>query len=75
MTTTKKLNRYIVWDDKASNYEQFSAYTSIEFWTCDGCNKLYSFAEKYRILTDYSSFESNISSWYCETNCKDIWEN
>ena len=77
MTTTeeKKLNRYIVLDDKASNYYQFAAYTSIEFWTCDGCKKLYSFAEDYRIITDYSSFESNISSWYCRTNCGGAWEN
>lgn len=77
MTTTKenKLNRYIVLDDRASNYYEFSAYTSVEFWTCDGCNTVYSYAEPYRKLTDYSSFESNLNNYYCESNCKDSWEN
>ena len=71
-----RLDKHIVWDEQASNNEQFAIFNEVEFWRCDGCGKLYSYQSEadYRVATDYNSFESNISSQYCAENCKVYWD-
>ena len=72
----QKLDKYIVWDSQASNNEQFSVYSQVDFWRCDGCGTLYTYQSEqdFRVTTDFSSFESNLNSYYCASKCEVYWD-
>mgnify|MGYP003135944556 CR=1 FL=1 len=71
-----RLDKHIVWDYQASNNEQFATYNKLEFWSCDGCGNQYSYQSgaDYRIVTDYNSFEGNLSNYYCADKCEVYWD-
>lgn len=71
-----KLDKHIVWDVQASNNEQFAIFSQVDFWRCDGCGKFYSYQSgtDYRVVTDYNSFEGNLSAYYCADNCEVYWD-
>jgi len=72
----QRLDKYIVWDSLASNNEEFAVFSQVDFWQCDGCGTLYSYQSEqdFRITTDFSSFESNLNSYYCATKCEVHWD-
>ena len=55
-----------VHDIKASNYFEESLYN--EWWIecCDSCNKHVPQTKARHPVTDYSSFDCNLTSYYCD---------
>ena len=70
-------NNYIYDLERMENpdYPLETQYSQIDYWSCESCGSLHTFSdgEKYWISTDYNSFEGNISTRMCETNCRDSW--
>tara|TARA_B100000287_G_scaffold49036_1_gene43498 strand:- start:49 stop:285 length:237 start_codon:yes stop_codon:yes gene_type:complete len=62
-----------VHDIKASNYFEESLYN--EWWIepCDSCNKHVPQTKARHPVTDYSSFECNLTSYYCD-DCYEIFK-
>ena len=60
-------------DSNASNYFEETLFN--EWWVepCNGCGKHIPQTEALNPVTDYSSFECNITSYYCD-DCFEIWK-
>jgi len=52
-------------------YEHETDFSNIDFWRCGGCYNLFTYNpnDKYIVVTDYSSFEPDISWYVCYKNC------
>tara|TARA_Y100000361_G_scaffold30047_1_gene24868 strand:+ start:457 stop:702 length:246 start_codon:yes stop_codon:yes gene_type:complete len=57
------------------DYPLETQYSQIDYWICESCGVLHTFSdgEKYWISTDFNSFEGNIETRMCESNCRDSW--
>jgi len=57
------------------DYPLETKYSQIDYWGCESCGALHTFSdgEKYWISTDFNSFEGNIETRMCESNCRDSW--
>tara|TARA_B100000131_G_C17624202_1_gene413137 strand:+ start:228 stop:464 length:237 start_codon:yes stop_codon:yes gene_type:complete len=60
-------------DDKASNYFRDALFNDWWIEPCNGCGKHIPQTEALNPVTDYSSFECNITSYYCD-DCFEIWK-